>query len=73
MAKVKDSRKVWFVEFPTYRYNEDVKELARKDGLKIVNARFKPADGEKTPFEVIAKSDAPKLTLKKEFRPKESK
>jgi hypothetical protein len=37
----KDIRKVWYVEFPLYQYNEDVKEIARKNDLKIVDARFK--------------------------------
>ena len=32
--------KIWYVEFPTYQYNEDVKELARKNNLKIVDAIF---------------------------------
>lgn len=32
--------KIWYVEFPTYQYNEDVKELARKNNLKIVDAVF---------------------------------
>ena len=31
---------IWYVEFPTYIYNEDVKELARKNNLKIVDVRF---------------------------------
>lgn len=48
----------WYVEFPTYRYVEDVKELARKNGLKIIDAKFQ---GENKQCE-----KAPKLTLKKE-------
>lgn len=31
---------VWFVEFPTYKYVEDVKELAKKAGLRIIDAKF---------------------------------
>ena len=31
---------VWYVEFPTFQYNEDVKDLARKNNLKIIDARF---------------------------------
>ena len=31
---------IWYVEFPTFQYNEDVKELARKNNLKIIDARF---------------------------------
>ena len=45
--------KIWYVEFPTYQYNEDVKELAKKNGLKIIDAQFDAGDGEK---------DVPKLT-----------
>lgn len=51
MAKTK----LWYVEFPTYQYNEDVKELAKKNGLKIIDAQFDAGDGEK---------DVPKLTKK---------
>jgi hypothetical protein len=48
--------KPWFVGFPTYQYNENVKELARKHGLKIVDAKFQGT----TP-----QSDGvPKLTVK---------
>jgi hypothetical protein len=35
------SAKVWYVEHPLSQYEEDVKALARKKGLKIVDARFK--------------------------------
>ena len=31
---------IWFLEFPTFQYNEDVKDLARKNNLKIIDARF---------------------------------
>lgn len=47
------SLKLWYVEFPTYQYNEDVKELAKENGLKIIDAKFDVGDGVK---------DAPKLT-----------
>lgn len=47
--------KKWFVEFPTYQYVEDVKELARKNNLKIIDARFQ---GNEKQCE-----NAPKLTL----------
>ena len=53
----------WYVEFPTYRYVEDVKELARKNGLKIIDAKFQ---GENKQCD-----KAPKLTLKKEFEVKQ--
>lgn len=33
------SKPVWFVKFPTWKYEENVKELAAKNGLKIIDAR----------------------------------
>lgn len=48
----------WYVEFPTHQYNEDVKGLAVKLGLKIIDAQFK-GDNEQC-------DKAPKLTLKKD-------
>ncbi len=41
MAKQKDERKIWYVEFPTSQYKEDVKALARKNDLRIRDARYK--------------------------------
>lgn len=32
--------KVWLVEFPIYQYKEDVKELAKKHGLKVIDSRY---------------------------------
>ena len=46
--------KVWYVKFPTYQYNEDVKALAKENGLKIIDAKFDKGDGVK---------DTPKLTI----------
>ena len=51
--------KVWLVEFPTYKYNEDVKKLASKSGLKIIDARFKDSVN---PANIADK--VPELTLK---------
>lgn len=48
--------KVWFIEFPTYRYNEDVKDLARMNNLKIVDAKFQGT--------LKQCENAPTLTLK---------
>ena len=31
---------VWYVEFPTFQYNEDVEDIARKNNLKIIDAIF---------------------------------
>lgn len=67
MAQKKDTRKIWFVEFPTYRYTQDVLEVARKNGLKVVDSRFK---GEKR-FKDMVTDKEPTLTLKKEYQPKE--
>ena len=47
---------IWYVVFPTFQYKEDVKELARKGGFKIIDASFQ---GKNKQCE-----DAPKLTLK---------
>ena len=51
--------KFWFVEFPTSQYKEDVKDLAYKNRLEIVDAKFKASIDPK--FAVNDK-DAPKLT-----------
>lgn len=68
MAEQKDNRKFWFVEFPTYRYNEDVKKLARAKGVRIRDARFKEQTDEKL---VLPEAEAPKLSFKKEYAKKE--
>ena len=48
--------KKWYVEFPAYQYNEDVKALAAERGLKILDAKFQGDDKQC--------EDAPKLTIK---------
>ena len=65
MAKKKDTRPVWFVKFPTWKYNEDVKDLARRKGLKIVDAKFQGDEDQC--------KDAPKLTVKDEYAADELK
>lgn len=55
-----ENRKAWLVDFPTYQYNEDVKELARKAGLIIYDKQF----AESVPDEWVEKNP-PKLTKKK--------
>lgn len=41
---------IWYVEFPTSQYNEDVKALAAESGLKILDSKFDVGDGaKKTP------------------------
>lgn len=37
----KDTRKVWLVPHPTSQFKEDVKDLARRNNLQIVDAKFK--------------------------------
>ena len=51
-------KNVWYVEFPTFKYNEDVKVIASKAGLKVIDVKF--YDEEK------AADKTPKLTKKKE-------
>lgn len=61
--EIKDTRKIWLVEHPTYQYEQDVKQLARRNDLVIVDARF--ADR----FDDDQLAKGPKLTVKKEFLP----
>lgn len=53
--------KIWLIKFPVSQYKEDVKSLARKEGLTIYDAKFK----EEFDAKFIAKK-TPKLTLKTE-------
>jgi len=57
-------KSIWYVGFPTYQYNEDVKAIAKEQGLKIIDSRFK-GDNKQC-------AKAPKLTVKgaKEKEPK---
>lgn len=57
---------VWLVEHPTHRYVEDVRALARKAGLRVVDATG--ADDAMRAAAVPA-DQAPRLTLKPEFMP----
>ncbi len=47
--------KIWYVEFPTFQYNEDVKAIAKHRGLTIVDAKFDAGDGVKDPPELTPK------------------
>ena len=62
-----EKSKIWYVEFPTYQYNEDVKELAKKNGLKIIDTQFDAGDGEKDVPKLtkVGEKDVPKLTKTK--------
>jgi hypothetical protein len=46
-------KKVWLLDFPVSRYNEDVKALARQNDLVIYDAKFRgsidPAQVEENP------------------------
>ena len=55
---MEQENKIWYVKFPTYQYNENVVEIARKKGLIIVDEKFKDGDRQV--------ANAPKLTLKGE-------
>lgn len=52
-----DERQIWLVEHPANQYKEDVKKLARKNDLKIIDAKFAGSIDQ----EMIAKKP-PKLT-----------
>ena len=56
----------WLVAHPTYVYAEDVKALARKAGVRVVDPAF-ASEAEKA--DAVDAKDAPKLTLKPEFKP----
>ena len=49
---------IWYVEFPTYQYNEDVQALAKEHGLTIIDARFDASDGVKNPPLLTKKGEA---------------
>lgn len=55
----------WFVDFPTFRYQEDVKKLARDNRLVVVDAKFK-----NDPIGNFAAAKVPEITLKAEYQPK---
>ena len=52
------NKKVWWVDFPTYQYVEDVKKIAKERGLKIIDSRFKGKSRQV--------ANAPELTKKKD-------
>lgn len=56
---------IWYVKFPTSRYKEDVKVLARKNNLKIIDVKFQGKEKQC--------NNPPKLTLVKEDDIKHSK
>ena len=38
---IRDTRKIWLVAHPLHQYKEDVKSLARKNDLRIIDAEYK--------------------------------
>lgn len=66
MTNDKTKKQVWLVEHPTYRYEQDVKALARKADLRIVDAAEASDSDRKS---AVSAKDAPKLTLKPEHAP----
>ena len=67
MATTKTSRpSTWLVPHPTWVYVEDVKAIARRAGLRVIDVAFaSPEDVEAA----VSAKDAPQLTLKPEFAP----
>ena len=59
-------KKIWLVEFPVFRYTQDVKDIARKGNLKIIDMKYK--DNYATDRLVEKR---PTLTLKAEYKSKE--
>ena len=51
-GKLKD----WYVAFPTYQYNEDVKAIALEKGLRVIDIKFKGKNKQV--------NNAPELTIK---------
>lgn len=51
---------IWFVDFPTFKYKEDVSALAIKNGLEVIDSKFDDGKGKK----------GPKLTLKPQYQVK---
>lgn len=63
---MKKNMKIWYLEGPFFRYEEDVKELAAKAGVRIIDANV-------TKDRTGACDKPPKVTLKAKYAPKASK
>lgn len=57
--------KNWYVDFPTYRYNEDVVALAQQNGLIIIDTALVQVSDRAN-----AVDNPPALTLKAQYAPK---
>ena len=58
------TKKIWYVDFPTYQYNEDAIALAKENNLEIIDSRHK---GKPTGKDIA--TDTPKLTIKGTLEP----
>ena len=63
MEEPKYQKSVWYLPLPAFLYVEDVKKLARDNGLRIVDANV-------TQDRSGACEDPPKVTLRPEYAPK---
>lgn len=63
MAKIQNDG-TWFVQFPTYKYVENVKSLARKNDLRVVDIRYQG--------DMLQCAKPPKLTIDENFMPTET-
>lgn len=59
------SKKNWYVKFPTFRYVEDVKAIAKKNDLRIIDAKYQ---GDKKQCDPV-----PELTLVSEKNDEDEK
>lgn len=57
--------KIWLVKFPTHQYKEDVKALAVKAGLKIIDEKYKDSIDPK-----LVADEVPSLSLKRKPKAK---
>lgn len=64
----KNAAKIWYLAGPFFRYEQDVKELAKKAGVRIVDANV--TESRKNAADA---KDLPKVTLKPEYRPAKGK
>lgn len=60
----KTEKNVWYLEGPFFRYAGDVKKLARRAGVRIIDSRYaEPGRPNAAP-----EKDLPKVELKAEYR-----
>lgn len=71
------SNKIWLVDFPLFQYNEDVKQLAHDNNLKIIDKMLSDSVNEgdiatKTPSISIKGNKAPSAPAKGKDKPKQA-